>query len=175
MPFNAPVFSYRKAKSMNEPQLDLNILAAARRLTDLQIQILQCLQDKGPGLLLEVAVRVLKFTEDVYEPLRELQTNGLVEAQDVRGGQFGSELYRLTAAGAGVLRLVNDPLFQREAQAAAAPPEPPAPPDPRRQEAELLNKLGDVAKEKGDLDEAMNFYKQALKITQELSAGGNLP
>jgi DNA-binding PadR family transcriptional regulator len=119
-----------------------------------------------------VAVRVLKFMEDVYEPLRELQANGLVETQSVSGGQFGSELYTLTAAGRQVLRLLNDPDFQREAQA-AAPPSPPPPPDPRRQEAELLNKLGDLAKEKGNLDEAMNFYKQALNITRELAAGGD--
>jgi DNA-binding PadR family transcriptional regulator len=158
---------------MNDPQLELKILLeTARRLTDLHRQILQCLKDKGPGLLLEVAVRVLKFTEDVYEPLRELQANGLVETQSVSGGQFGSELYTLTAAGRQVLRLLNDPDFQREAQA-AAPPSPPPPPDPRRQEAELLNKLGDLAKEKGNLDEAMNFYKQALNITRELAAGGD--
>jgi DNA-binding PadR family transcriptional regulator len=157
---------------MNESQLDLKILAAAQHLTDLQRQLLQGLKDKGPGLLLEVAVRVLKFTEDVYEPLRELQANGLVETQSVSGGQFGSELYTLTAAGRQVLRLLNDPDFQREAQA-AAPPSPPPPPDPRRQEAELLNKLGDLAKEKGNLDEAMNFYKQALNITRELAAGGD--
>jgi DNA-binding PadR family transcriptional regulator len=157
---------------MNESQLDLKILAAAPHLTDLQRQLLQGLKDKGPGLLLEVAVRVLKFTEDVYEPLRELQANGLVETQSVSGGQFGSELYTLTAAGRQVLRLLNDPDFQREAQA-AAPPSPPPPPDPRRQEAELLNKLGDLAKEKGNLDEAMNFYKQALNITRELAAGGD--
>jgi DNA-binding MarR family transcriptional regulator len=157
---------------MNESQLDLKILAAAQRLTDLQRQILQCLKDKGPGLLLELAVRVLKFPEDVYEPLRELQAEGLVETQSVSGGQFGSELYSLTAAGNHVLRLVNDPMFQREAQAAAAPPPSPEPLDPRRQEAELLKKLGDLAEEKGNLDEAMNFYKQALDITRELSATG---
>lgn len=158
---------------MNESQLDLKILAeTARRLTDLQRQILQCLKDKGPGLLLEVAVRVLKFTEDVYEPLRELQSLGLIETQSVSGGQFGSELYTLTAVGDRVLRLLNDPAFQLETQAAASAPPPPTIPDARRQEAELLNKLGDLAKEKGDLEEAMTFYKQALDITRELSAGG---
>jgi tetratricopeptide (TPR) repeat protein len=155
---------------MNESQLDLKILAAAPHLTDLQRQLLQGLKDKGPGLLLEVAVRVLKFTEDVYEPLRELQANGLVETQSVSGGQFGSELYSLTAAGDRVLRVLNDPAFQLETQAAA--PAPQTTPDARRQEAELLNKLGDLAKEKGDLDEAMGFYKQALDITRELSTGG---
>lgn len=154
---------------MNDSHLDLKIMATARRLTDLQRRLLQCLKDKGPGLLLELAVRVLKFTEDVSEPLRELQINGLVEIQRVNGGLLGSELYTLTAAGDRVLRLLNDPTFQHETQAAASPP---ASPDPRRQEAELLNKLGDLAKEKGNLDEAMDFYKQALDITRELSAGG---
>jgi len=154
---------------MNDPRLDLRILETAQRLTDLQRQLLQCLKDKGPGLLLEMAVRVLKFPEEVYEPLRELRTDGLVGTQSVSGGQFGSELYLLTAAGDRALRLLNDPAFQRETQAAASPPTPQ---DPRRQEAELLNKLGDVAKEKGNLDEAMDFYKQALDIMRELSAGG---
>ncbi len=149
MPFDAPVFSYRKAENMNESQHDMRILAeTARRLTELQRQILQCLKDKGPGLLLEVAVRVLKFTEDVQAPLRELQAEGLVATQSVSGGQFGSELYMLTAAGDRVLRLLNDPMFQREAQVAAAPPAPASPLDARRQEAELLNKLGDLAKER---------------------------
>lgn len=154
---------------MNDSQLDMKIMAAARRLSDLQRQLLQCLKDKGPGLLLEVAVRVLKFTEDVSEPLRELQTSGLVETQSVDGGRFGSELYTLTAAGDRVLRLLNDPMFQRETQAAASPP---ASPDPRRQEVDLLKKMGDLAKEKGNLDEAMDFYKQALDLTRELSASG---
>jgi hypothetical protein len=154
---------------MNDSQLDLNFMATARRLTDLQRRLLQSLKDRGPGLLLDLAVRVLKFTEDVSEPLRELQMYGLVETQSVSGGLLGSELYRLTAAGDRVLRLLNDPMFQRETQAAA---NPPASPDPRRQEAELLNKMGDLAKERGNLDEAMDFYKQALDITRELSTGG---
>src|SRR5262245_60649644 len=100
---------------MNDPQIDLKIMAVARRLTDLQRQLLQSLKDKGPGLLLELAVRILKFPDDVEVPLRELLANDLVESQSVSGGQFGSELYTLTAAGERVLRLLNDPMFQREA------------------------------------------------------------
>ncbi len=158
---------------MNETQLDLKILAeTARRLTELQRQLLQCLKDKGPGLLLELSVRVLKFPEDVTTPLRELQSLGLIETQSVSGGQFGSELYTMTAAGDRVLRLLNDPAFQLETRTAASATTPPTPSDARRQEAELLNKLGDLAKEKGDLEEAMTFYKQALDIARELSAGG---
>jgi hypothetical protein len=99
---------------MNDSQLDLKIMATARRLTDLQRQLLQCLKDKGPGLLLELAVRVLKFPEDVQAPLRELLANGLVESHSVSGGQIGSEYYTLTADGDRVLGLLNDPDFQRE-------------------------------------------------------------
>ncbi|MGE0129627.1 MAG: tetratricopeptide repeat protein [Blastocatellales bacterium] len=162
---------------MNESQLDTKILAeTARGLDELHHSLLQSLKDKGPGLLLEVAVRVLKFPEDVREPLDKLQSLGLVEPQKVSASQFGSELYSLTAAGDRVLRLLNDPTFKRETQPPPIAPPASSPPsgplDARRQEAELLNKLGDLAKEKGDLEGAVDFYKQALDITRELSSGG---
>ncbi|HKQ78329.1 MAG TPA: tetratricopeptide repeat protein [Blastocatellia bacterium] len=157
---------------MNDSQLDTKILLTARRLTDLQRQLLQCLKDKGPGFLLELAVRVLKFPEDVQEPLRQLQSIGLVGTQSVSGGQFGSEIYTLTSYGDRVLLLLNDPMFQQETQAAASPP---APSDPRWQEADLLNKLGDLAKEKGELEKAIEYYQKALELTRQLSAGGGLP
>jgi tetratricopeptide (TPR) repeat protein len=156
---------------MNEARLELNILTeAAQRLTELQRRLLQSLKDKGPGLLLEVAVRVLKFPEDVLEPLRQLQADGLVTTQTVSGGQFGGELYSLTAPGERVLQLLNDPAFQLARAAATPAPNPPT--DARRQEAELLNKLGDLAKEKGDLDKAIEYYQQALSVTRDLAAEG---
>lgn len=155
---------------MTAAQYDQNTLAEiGRRLSDLQRQILQALKDKGPGLVLEVAVRVLKFPEDVVGPLRELQGNGLVTTQAVRG-QFGGELFSLTPVGEQVQRLFSDPAFQQSAQTLAAIVSTPT--DPRQQEAELLNKLGDLSKEKGDLDKAVEYYQQALNITRELTAGG---
>lgn len=151
-------------------QYDPNTLAEiARRLSELQRQMLQALKDKGPGLVLEVAVRVLKFPEDVVGPLRELQAMDLVSAQAVRG-QFGGELFSLTPVGEQVLRLFNDSAFQLPPQTPAAAVSAPA--DPRQQEAELLNKLGDLAKEKGELDKAVDYYQQALNITRELTASG---
>jgi len=48
------------------------LLEAARNLTPLQRQIVQSLYDKGPCLLLELAVRVLKFPEEVSQPVQEL-------------------------------------------------------------------------------------------------------
>lgn len=150
------------------PLLQTRLIEVAQQLTELQRRVLQALKDKGPGLLLEVAVRVLKFPEDVYEPLRELQLNSLVETQTVRGGQFGSELYSLTPDGDRVVRLLNDPAFVREIKIAT-----PSAPDPRRQEVELLNKLGDVAKEKGELDKAVEYYQQALSIARDLGVEGS--
>lgn len=151
-------------------QYDQNTLAEiARRLSEVQRRILQALKDKGPGLVLEVAVRVLKFPEDVVGPLRELQGIGLLDSQAIRG-QFGGELFSLTSMGEQVLRLLNDPAFQLPLQAPAAAVSAPA--DPRQQEAELLNKLGDLSKEKGDFEKAVEYYQQALTITRELTASG---
>jgi tetratricopeptide (TPR) repeat protein len=122
------------------------------------------MREKGPGLLLELAVRVLEFPSDVQAPLGQLQAMGLIETQRVAGGQFGGELFTLTASGERVLRLLSDPAFQRDAAPASSP-------DTRRQEAELLNKLGDVAKEQGNLQKALEYYEQALAITRDLAVG----
>lgn len=161
---------------MSESQFQLTALTEiARRLTELQWRILRALKDRGPGLLLEVAVRVMKFPEDVQDPLRQLQSLGLVVTQPVSGGQFGGELFSLTSPGERALRLLNDPVFR-----AGQPSQPPttnpavadATADPRIQEAELLKKLGDITKEKGDLDKAIDYYQQALNVTREMAADG---
>lgn len=161
---------------MSESQFQLTALTEiARRLTDLQWRILQALRDRGPGLLLEVAVRVMKFPEDVQEPLRQLQSLGLVVTQAVSGGQFGGELFSLNSPGERALRLLNDPVFRagQPAQPSTANPAvADATTDPRIQEAELLKKLGDITKEKGDLDKAIDYYQQALNVTREMASDG---
>lgn len=158
---------------MSAPQFDLNALyETARRLTPLQHRLLQSLKDKGPGLLLELAVRVLEFPDEVQGPLRELQAMGLVGTQSVAGGQFGAELFTMTAAGERVLQLLNDPAFQRAPAAADAALS--AAQDARRQEAELLRQMGDLTKETGDLAKALEYYEKALEITRELSATGGV-
>ncbi len=158
----------------DSPMQQAMLIDLAQRLTDLQRRILQALKDKGPGLLLEVAVRVLKFPEDVAAPLREMQSYELIVSQTV-SGKFGGELFSLTSMGERVLRLLNDPSFQTtqssfSQQAPVTAAVPPAPVNPRLQEAELLNKLGDLAKEKGELEKAVDYYQQALSITRSLSA-----
>ena len=124
------------------------------------------MREKGPGLLLELSVRIYSFPEDVHEPLRELTEMGLVGIQAVAGGQFGAELYLLTPAGERVLAMVSDPAFQRETVAPASAPSI----DTRQQQAELLNKLGDAAKQSGDLQKAIEYYEKALDLTRELAA-----
>lgn len=150
---------------MMAAQYDQNtLITIARNLPDMERQILQALKEKGVGLALDVAVRILKFPEDVVGPLRELQAKGLVAAQIVRG-QFGGELYSLTLSGEQVARLLSEanfPLAPQTATAAAS-----TPPSARQQEAELLKTLGDLSKEKGELDRAIDYYQQALDITRE--------
>lgn len=154
---------------MMATQYDQNtLMAIAQNLPDLERQILQALKEKGMGLALDVAVRILKFPEDVIAPLRELQAKGLVAAQIVRG-QFGGELYSLTLPGEQVTRLLSDANFSPAPLAAAAAVA--APPSPRQSEAELLKTLGDLSKEKGELDKAVDYYQQALDITRELTGG----
>ncbi|MFN0123794.1 MAG: tetratricopeptide repeat protein [Blastocatellia bacterium] len=162
---------------MKDPMFDAPMIA--RNLSGLQKQLLQALRDGGPGLLLELAVRVLKFPEDVRDPLRELETWKLVETQAAAGGRFGSDLYSLTGAGLRVLQIMSDPAFVREPAPAALAgmPDPAGETEQarRRQEAELLNKLGDAAKESGNLEKAIEYYQQALSVTRGLApdAGGN--
>lgn len=57
------------------------LLATARHLTPLQRQTVQTLYDKGPCLLLELAVRDLKFPEEVSQPVQELRDRGLIQAE----------------------------------------------------------------------------------------------
>ena len=42
-------------------------------LSEIQIQILQGLDGKGPGLLVDVAVRARSFTDEIAGPLRQCE------------------------------------------------------------------------------------------------------
>ena len=63
-------------------------------LPDLERQLLQAL-DNRPGTLLDVAVRVRKFPEDVAQPLQDLATHDLVRVNTLSG----SSLFQLTPLG----------------------------------------------------------------------------
>jgi predicted negative regulator of RcsB-dependent stress response len=46
---------------------------------------------------------------------------------------------------------------------------------PQEQEVTLLQRLGDLAAQKGDTAAASNYYKQALDVTRNLSASTPVP
>jgi DNA-binding MarR family transcriptional regulator len=181
-------------------------------------RILRALHDKGPGMLMEVAVRTLDFPERVAPVLRTLHEQGLVHVERIRGGVLGNELWSITPQGRRALEEAAQPAGQRPAfitrmardvaplpnsssgseyqQEEAAQPsgQQPAgttrmardvalPPNsrvdaaarsvPLRQptghelEIELLIKLGDLAAQHGDTNEATKYYQQALKLVRE--------
>lgn len=145
-------------------QSNVETTKIAQQITEIQHDLLVSLKEKGPGLLLEMAVRVFKFPEDVREPIKDLLEKGLIEVQSVSGGQFGGELYCLTSEGDRVLQVIRDPSFK------SLPKTAPETTTYQQQEVDLLNKLGDAAREKGDLDKAVEFYQQALEKTRKLSS-----
>ena len=196
-------------------------------------RILRALHDKGPGMLMEVAVRTLDFPERVAPVLRTLHEQGLVHVERIRGGVLGNELWSITPQGrraleeaaqssgqrpAFITRMARDvaPLpnsssgsaYQQEEAAQPSGQQPAGttkmahdvakmardvalPPNsssgseyqsgvdaaarsvPLRQptghelEIELLIKLGDLAAQHGDTNEATKYYQQALKLVRE--------
>ena len=159
----------------NRNPLDRSVLLdMARALTPLQRQIILSLRDRGPGLLLEVAVRVLKFPEEVSQPIADLRDKRLLEFSKVSGGAFGGEMIALSPAGeqmASALR--NDAFMEQLHQVQQAPPSQTW--RPQEQEATLLQRLGDLAAQKGDTAAASNYYQQALDVTRSLSASAPVP
>ncbi len=153
-------------------------------LPDMERSLLLAL-DNRPGTLLDVAVRVRKFPEDVEAPIQDLVSRNLARVNTLAG----SSLFQLTSLGQQVAGVVRLPDFQRaqrgEESAAvtmsvtprgaaglAAPAAAAAPPplDPLRQQYELLMQLADLAKQQGDLALATQRYEEALGILQQLSA-----
>lgn len=157
------------------------MLELARTLSDLQQQIILSLRERGPGLLLEIAVRVLKFPDEVSAPLGDLAAKRLVASAGFSGGAFGNELWSLTPQGEQMAALLRDAAFLDQLQQARQGEPPVAaaqsvaaapPPDPRRQEADLLQSLGDMARARGDFEKAATYYEQALDATRKLRAAG---
>lgn len=147
-------------------RLDRSVLLdTARALTPLQRQIVLSLRDRGPGLLLEVAVRVLKFPEEVSQPIADLRDRRLVEFSKVSGGAFGGEMIALSPAGEQMASALRDEAFLEQLQQVQQMAQSQAW-RPQEQEATLLQRLGDLAAQKGDIAAASTYYKQALNVTR---------
>lgn len=75
------------------------------RLDETQRDILTSLRDRRPGLAMDIAVRVLRFPDEIGRPLRTRQEMNLVRARPFAGGQMGAELFSLPPKGEQVVRL----------------------------------------------------------------------
>ena len=165
---------------MVNPKIDeATAYGLAVGLPEMERQLLQAL-DNRPGTLLDVAVRVRRFPEDVAQPVQALVSRNLVQSSAVAG----SSLFQLTPLGQQVSGLVKQPDFQRERQAqqeasvaqavprgAAGLTAPAAASiDPLRQQYDLLMQLADLAKQQGDLPLATQRYEEALGVLQKMSA-----
>lgn len=143
------------------------LLVLARSLTPLQQQIVTALHDRGPGMTLEIAVRLLKFPEEISQPLADLRDKGVVVGSEFSGGTFGNELISLTATGEKLARGLRDQAFRSQVTSAETRGQSA---DLLRQEAALQQKLGEMAERNGDLESATTYYQQALQTTQRLTS-----
>lgn len=133
------------------------LLDMARALTPLQRQIVLSLRDRGPGLLLEVAVRVLKFPEEVSQPIADLRDKRLLEFSKVSGGAFGGEMIALSPGGEQMASALRDEAFLEQLQQVQQPSQSQAW-SPQEQEVTLLQRLGDLAAQNGDVAAASNYH-----------------
>lgn len=138
----------------------------ARAMQPLERQILRALRERGPGLPLEVAVRVLKFPEEIAPALQRLSDRGLIRSERFGGSLLGDELFSITPLGARALEAAE----AAERQVGVAAGERVASPrlSTAEREAELLQKLGDIAAASGDTAKAAEYYREALSLVRQL-------
>ena len=142
-------------------------LERARAITPTERRVLQALRDKGPGLPLEVAMRVLAFPEQIAPVLRDLQERGLARAERFGGSPLGDELWSVTPLGLQALEAARA-LAQRSADAPPTKVARDATPSPLQQEADLLRRLGKLAEKNGDASQAARYYREALDLLRKV-------
>ncbi len=161
------------------------LLAAARALDPMERRILLSLRERGPGLAMEIAVRVYQFPDEIRRPLLNLRERQLVRAEGFAGSAFGDELISLTARGEQVATLLASGAVP-EAQQGAPPTAPPSQPEAvakdaglqaglpeaasLQRQADLLQKLGELAAQQGDAKAASDYYRQALDVLRKINA-----
>ena len=157
------------------------LLAAARALDPMERRILLSLRERGPGLAMEIAVRVYQFPDGIRQPLLNLRERQLVRAEGFAGSAFGDELISLTARGEQVATLLASGAVP-EAQQGAPPTAPPSQPEAvakdaglpeaasLQRQADLLQKLGELAAQQGDAKAASDYYRQALDVLRKINA-----
>ena len=155
------------------------LLELARSLDPLERRILMSLRERGPGLVLEIAVRVYQFPDDIRQPLLNLRERQLIRSEGFTGSAFGDELISLSARGEQVATLLASGAVP-EAQRSV----PPSPPETIAKDAglqtglseaaslqrqvDLLQKLGDLSAHQGDAKAASDYYRQALDLLRKI-------
>ena len=172
-------------------------LEQARTITPMERRVLQALRDRGPGLPLEVAMRVLSFPEQIAPVLRSLQERGLARAERFGGSPLGDELWSVTLLGLQTLeaaqalaqRSVSPPASEAASaprsvspssniiapppkvasEAASAPRSvsPPAPAEAPRDVASSLQQEADLLRKLGELAEKRGDTQQAARYYEE--------
>ena len=143
-------------------------LEQARTITPTERRVLQALRDRGPGLPLEVAMRVLSFPEQIAPVLRSLQERGLARAERFGGSPLGDELWSVTPLGVQTLEAAQALAQRSVSPPASAPAEAPRDvASSLQQEADLLRKLGELAEKRGDTQQAARYYEEALWLIRK--------
>ena len=105
-------------------------------------------------------MRARSFTDEIGEPLRQLEALGLARADKVAGGMFGENLFAITAKGREALRAhLADAQTTRGATLRSDD-----------SQADLLKLLGDGEKQRGNLDKAIAYYEEALSLSRTMDA-----
>jgi len=68
-------------------------------LSEQEKRLLQALQEKGPALPIELAVRTLSFPDEVSASIRELAAKGLIKVERLSQGRLGGQLIFLSEKG----------------------------------------------------------------------------
>lgn len=157
------------------------LMEIADTLSSIERRLLFNLDEKGPGLLMELAVRTLHFPEEVSKPLADLRSRGLIQSDAFEGGQFGNELIYLSKWGDQLIALLREEEIHPshhvdhglESMSGSthtrSVPEHVHAPDLRQQEVELLKKLGELEERSGNADEARKHYQEALNLARGIA------
>lgn len=77
----------------------------AVELNEREKLLLRVLQQKGPALPVELAVRTLSFPDEIAGSIRVLADQGLIEIEPLTRGHLGGEIIYLSEKGKKQLRV----------------------------------------------------------------------
>lgn len=75
-------------KVVVEEEVEIEERITEEVIEEQEIRLLQALLKKGPALPTELAVRTYSFSDEIAEPLANLEQKGLVERQAIKTGEM---------------------------------------------------------------------------------------